>query len=210
MSHLEININKYSKFRGGSYLDLPSVFKNTKSGINIRNNDDYCFLWSIVAALYYPQKIHVWKTSSYPHYSKVLNTDGISFPPSYKDIKQFENINDLSVNIYGLDAKYNVTGPLYITCARKSNHINLLYIQENGTGHYCLVKKSCTQRVSNYFQRENNGSDHVTPTPTNCKKKKTSVMYSYIKVPKTGAKIVPTGNSRRRKSTQHYVMRMWC
>lgn len=139
MSHLEININKYSPFRGGSYIDLPSVVRNTKSCLNIRNNDNYCFLWSIVAAIH-PQKNNVCLTSSYPHYSIVLNTDGMTFPPSYKDIKIFENSNEISVNVYGLDDKNNVTGPLYITSARKNNHVNLLYIQKNGKGHYCLIK----------------------------------------------------------------------
>lgn len=139
MSHLEININKYTPFRGGSYLDLPSVVKNTKSCINIRNNDNHCFLWSVIAALF-PQKNHVCRTSSYPHYSKVLNIDGMSFPPSFKDIRIFEKMNNLSINVYGLDNKHNVTGPLYITTSRKCSHVNLLYIQKNGKGHYCLIK----------------------------------------------------------------------
>ncbi|XP_045761264.1 uncharacterized protein LOC123864684 [Maniola jurtina] len=48
---------------------------------------------------------------------------------------------------------------------------------------------SLAQRVSNYYQRENNnGSDLVLQTTP--KKKKTSVMYSYIKVPRNGAKII--------------------
>ncbi|XP_045777884.1 uncharacterized protein LOC123875870 [Maniola jurtina] len=153
MSHLEININKYSPFRGGSYIALPNVVKNTKSCINIRNNDNHCFLWSIVAALF-PQNNNVCRTSSYPHYSEVLNIDGnMSFPPSYKDIKMFEKINELSINVYGLDNKHNVTGPLYITTARKSNHINLLYIQKNGKGHYCLIKnllKLVKRQVTNH------------------------------------------------------------
>lgn len=68
ISHLEININKYCPLRGGTYLDLPDVIKNTKSCLNIQNNDEYCFLWSIVAALY-PAKNNVCRTNSYPHYS---------------------------------------------------------------------------------------------------------------------------------------------
>lgn len=64
VSHLEININKFSPMRGGSYLELPSVIKNAKSCINIKNNDEYCFLWSILAALF-PANNNVCRPSSY-------------------------------------------------------------------------------------------------------------------------------------------------
>ncbi|KAF9791374.1 hypothetical protein SFRURICE_003829, partial [Spodoptera frugiperda] len=38
----------------------------------------------------------------------------MSFPPSAKDIRLFEkNNSNLSINIYGLDQHYTVTGPLY-------------------------------------------------------------------------------------------------
>lgn len=140
MSHLEININKYSPLRGGSYIDLPSKIKNTKSCINIKNNDNFCFLWSVVASLF-PQNKNVCRIGSYPHFSTVLNIDGMTFPPTYKDIKLFEKLNkEVSINVYGLDNKDNVTGPLYVTSTRKLDHINLLYVEKNGKGHYCLIK----------------------------------------------------------------------
>ncbi|XP_048479424.1 uncharacterized protein LOC119694216 [Plutella xylostella] len=143
ISHLEINVNKYSPFKGGCYISLPSVVVNTKSCLNIKNNDDYCFLWSIVAALY-PAKRNVCRKTSYPHFTKVLNINDLSFPLSQKDIINFEKNNpELSINVYGFDFDENiVTGPLYLTKLKKFKHINLLYIQnKNKTkGHYCLIK----------------------------------------------------------------------
>lgn len=140
ISHLEININKYSPLKGGTYIDLPQVIKKTRSCLNVKNSDNNCFLWSIVAALY-PTQINVCRTSSYPHFSKVLNIDDLSFPPSCKDIKIFEILNPhISINIYGLDNKNMVTGPLYVTSLRKTQHVNLLYFEQKGNGHYCLIK----------------------------------------------------------------------
>lgn len=140
VSHLEVNINKYCPLRGGSYLDLPKAIKNTKSCLNIRNNDNFCFAWSIVASLF-PCKKSVNRTSSYPYYSSVLNIKGMSFPPTPTDIKLFEKNNpSLSVSVYGIDKENNITGPLYITKQKKINHINLLYIEKNSCGHYCLIK----------------------------------------------------------------------
>lgn len=89
ISHLEINIIKYCPMRSGTYLPLPQAIKITKGCLNIQNSDNYCFLWSIVAALY-PAKTNVCRTSSYPHYSEVLSTKEMSFPLSYNDIKHFE------------------------------------------------------------------------------------------------------------------------
>lgn len=140
MSHIEINVNKYCPLRGGTYIDLPNSIKLTKSCINIQNHDDYCFLWCVVANLF-PAKNNVCKVRSYPHYSSVLNIKGISFPPTYKDIELFEMKNpNISINIYGMNNKGCVNGPLYCTKDRKSNHINLLFIERGNKGHYCLIK----------------------------------------------------------------------
>jgi len=49
---LEKNINQYSPLRGSSYIKLPSCFENKKAIINVKNiNDEYCFKWSLIAAL---------------------------------------------------------------------------------------------------------------------------------------------------------------
>jgi hypothetical protein len=52
--YLKVNINKYNPIKVGfsTYCDLPTFIQNTKSVINIKNNDEYCFLWSVVCALY--------------------------------------------------------------------------------------------------------------------------------------------------------------
>lgn len=143
ISHLEMNINKYSPLRGGTYIKLPPRVGNTKSCINVKNNDEFCFLWSILAGLY-PCHKNSDRCSSYPHVSNnnIFNVNGMKFPPSFQDIKIFEkNNSNISINVFGLDnRKKNVTGPLYMTASRKINHFNLLYIENNGKGHYCLIK----------------------------------------------------------------------
>ncbi|XP_030762170.1 uncharacterized protein LOC115886982 [Sitophilus oryzae] len=100
--YLEININKFNPMRASSFVELPSEIVRRQAIVNIRNNDDCCFAWSIVAALYPPTGVD-FVTSSYPHYSTVLNTAGIDFPMSLKDIKKFEIQNNISINVYGLE-----------------------------------------------------------------------------------------------------------
>ena len=41
-----VNISAYSPSIGSTYIELPSALKNSKKGlINIKNNDNKCFLW---------------------------------------------------------------------------------------------------------------------------------------------------------------------
>lgn len=140
LNNLEVNINKYNPLRTGSYIPLPIKILKTRSCVNIKNSDDKCFLWSILAHMY-PTNKNFNRVSSYPHYSKVLKIDGMSFPPSFEDITLFEkNNSDISVNIYSLEKNGDINGPLYKTSKRKLVHVNLLYITKNNKRHFCLIR----------------------------------------------------------------------
>lgn len=141
-SHLEININKYQPLRGSKFLDLPKFIKSKKACLNIQNNDDYCFLWCIVAALY-PATHHSERVTSYPHFRDVLNINGIGFPISFSDINIFERHNPMiQIYVYGLKNNKTITGPLYrpTKLNEGSKIIHLLYIENDNSSHYCLIK----------------------------------------------------------------------
>ncbi|XP_018404145.1 PREDICTED: uncharacterized protein LOC108780826 [Cyphomyrmex costatus] len=86
----------------GCCIKVPPKIKSQKAVVNVRSKDNACFGWSVVAALY-PAKNHVDRTSSYPHYTTMLNLDGIEFPMKLKDISKFERLNDSSINVYGIE-----------------------------------------------------------------------------------------------------------
>ena len=44
---LDYNLNKISLNYGGSYIDSPKWLKNKKATINLKNNDDKCFQYSL-------------------------------------------------------------------------------------------------------------------------------------------------------------------
>ncbi|CAH0406333.1 unnamed protein product [Chilo suppressalis] len=138
--HLEININKYNPLRASKFIDLPKSLKLKRACINIHNSDNFCFLWSIMAALF-PAENNAHRTSSYPHFENVLNIKNMTFPVNFSDIKTFEkNNSNISINVYGLKNKTNIVGPLYRTQNKKKNHINLLFIEKGNLTHYCLIK----------------------------------------------------------------------
>ncbi|KAJ8910231.1 hypothetical protein NQ315_015923 [Exocentrus adspersus] len=145
--YLEVNVNKHIAMGGSSYIKLPKFIENKKAVINVNNQDQHCFLWAIISALY-PARARVNQVSSYPHYSNVFNTQGMSFPVKLSAVKKFELKNNISINVFGLERKfdnnkitYEVVGPLYYSQKKLGLHINLLLItDDNGNSHYCWIK----------------------------------------------------------------------
>ena len=52
LAHIQVNVIKYKPIKGSTYFPLPSFISNKKSCINVKNNDDKCFLWSVIAAFH--------------------------------------------------------------------------------------------------------------------------------------------------------------
>lgn len=51
----EIYTVKYPPVGAGSFIDLQVELQNTQALINIRNKDEKCFLWAVLAAIH-PQQ----------------------------------------------------------------------------------------------------------------------------------------------------------
>lgn len=135
ITHLELNINKYNPLRGNKYSQLPNFIMKKHACINIQNDDDACFYWAVVSALY-PAEINSNRVSSYPHFMNVLNLNDVKVPMYFKDIHKFEVNNNLSINVYGIENE-SIVGPLYYSKNKKETHINLLYVEDE---HFCLIK----------------------------------------------------------------------
>ena len=76
-----INISTYRPLVGSSYIDLPIELKHPRKGlINIKNNDQKCFLWCHVRHIN-PVKDHPGRiTRIHRDFANNLNFDGIEFP----------------------------------------------------------------------------------------------------------------------------------
>ena len=106
----------------------------------IQNNDEKCFVWSILVVLdpvQHRNSLH--RVSKYQEYEHELNMSGIQYPVDIQDINTFENQNNISVNVYGYEDKKIF--PLRITTmTTASHHVNLLYITTDKTSHHVLVR----------------------------------------------------------------------
>ena len=138
VNHLEIHLGEWKPLGGSSYIPLPQKIKDKKAIINMKNDDDQCFKWSVSRALYlvkyHPERI----TKTLEEFSERLNWSGLSFPVKLKEIKIFEKLNPkLSINVFGFEGGFY---PLRISKTKRRININLLLISEREKQHYCLIK----------------------------------------------------------------------
>ena len=138
----------WDPIKASSYIDLPKELKNKNAIINMKNEDNKCFLWCVLRALNpskdkHPSRIDK-DLKSKEH---TLNMEGIDYPVSLKNIKHFEKQNpNISVSVLGYSKDERIY-PLRIsefTKAKKEDerkhNITLLLIKDGDNSHYCYVK----------------------------------------------------------------------
>ena len=135
--------------KGSQYIELPQRICNAHAIVNIQNQDDKCFLWSVLASLHKVDH-NKQRIKHYIPYESELNMNGIAYPVAVKDVPNFEKQNDISVNVFGCEDGYY---PLYISKHQKERHVNLLLIEKGGETHYCLMtdlNKMLYSQTKNY------------------------------------------------------------
>ena len=135
--NLTVFIKKYVSLHGGnSFIELLRVIKNRKACINVVNNDEQCFKWSVLVGLRDVKnkvKTNRHRVAQYREFENLLNFRGIDFPVKPHQIVKFEKQNEVSVNVYFLKR----SGKNFSVCTLhnsdfvgiKREHVNLLYIQ---------------------------------------------------------------------------------
>ena len=92
----QLYIYKYNPMYAKSYIPTPSKIIRSKAIVNIRNEDNKCFLWSVLAALH-KVKANAERVNHYFKYERELKID--KYPVSLADIDRFEKQNSVSVNV---------------------------------------------------------------------------------------------------------------
>ena len=143
--NLELHTVSYRPLRGNTWVSLPKELADKKALINMKNQDNKCFMWSVLRALNptnnHPERID----KELMEKEDTLNMKGIEYPVSLKedrDISKFEKQNpEISITVLGYNEKDKVH------TLRCSNHVYnrkhnviLLLIERDGVKHYCLVK----------------------------------------------------------------------
>ena len=144
---LVLHTTRWDPINAGSYIDLPPFLKNKKAIINMKNEDNECFKWCVLRALY-PKDNHPERIDNDLKSKKdTLNMEGIRYPVSFRDIDRFESQNpNISISVVGYNKDervYPLKASKYTGC---EHDITLLLLKEEENGekkensHYCLVK----------------------------------------------------------------------
>ena len=147
---LVLHTTRWEPLNGSSYIPLHPYLANKKCLINMQNEDDKCFMWSVLRAIHpkdtNPQRID----NDLKSKQNSINMKGIHYPVDLKAIDRFETQNpNISISVVGYN-KVDLVHPIRISKYTGCDHdIVLLLLKEAVKGengkieektHYTLVK----------------------------------------------------------------------
>ena len=138
---LVLHTTKWDTVNAGSYIELPKALKDKKAIINMKNQDDKCFMWSVLRALNLKDKNAERIDNDLKSKVDTLNMVGIQYPVNFRGIDRFEHLNpEISITVLGYNEEDKVY-PLKVSRYTGCKHdIVLLLIKDGEKSHYCLVK----------------------------------------------------------------------
>ena len=105
-----VNIAMYKPLAGSSYMKLPDDISNSKCGLlNMRNDDNMCFVWSHVRHLRPKARRATTITRGDREFELRLDYEGIEFPVKISDIDKNERRNSISISVFGYKGKNSST-----------------------------------------------------------------------------------------------------
>ena len=166
---LVINSYRYKPLRGSSFIELPQIIKNKKGCLNVKNDDEKCFLYCIIAHDHPVKNIE--RQSMCKKYVKDYDVKGIDFPMTINHISKFEKQNNKSINVYAYEITYDNESkkqklsvyPIRLSPNVITKHnecVNLLLIKEADKSHYVLIK-NMSALVSEHTSKH---ASHVCPS----------------------------------------------
>ena len=147
---LVLHTTKWEPLYGSSYMPLDPYLANKKAIINMQNEDDKCFMWSVLRALNPKDKNAERIDKDLKSKQDTINMDGIRYPVNLKAIDRFETQNpNISISVVGYN-KVDLVHPLRVSKYTGCDYdIVLLLLKEAVNGengeieektHYTLVK----------------------------------------------------------------------
>ena len=158
---MDVSFHRLNLTRGSSYTELGDWLASKKAIINPRNSDNQCFKWSVIAGTYFNEiGRDCQRVSKLRKYEKEFDWYGIDFPTSYKDIKRFESMNEITVNVLAVEDK-----KIYI-CRKGKEYdrvVNLMLITDENRKHYVAIKS-----LSRLLSKQNSKDKQSQHFCTNC------------------------------------------
>ena len=152
---LDVTLARYNplNLRGSSYIPLPDKVRLTKAVVNLKNKDEKCFMWSVTRALnlvdVHPERI----TPLLRKQAEELDWSSIKFPlePNKVSIDKFEEVNDVSVCIFGFNDDTYV--PVRVPKRVCSRSVDLFYFGDKTRKMHYAVVNSLSRLLSSSLSK---------------------------------------------------------
>ena len=151
---MEINIFRYQALKKhmGSYIELPKKLQR-QGLINIKNTDNYCFIWSYIRYINpvnkNPNRINKRDKELFNNIYKKLKYFEFPLKINKNNIAKIENILEINICILSADENNNVI-PMISSENIHKNDLNLFYYKN----HISLIKN-----LNKYLHRNNNDNN---------------------------------------------------
>ena len=149
---LEIHTVVYEPLKGNSYIPLPPKLAQKKAIINMKNEDNKCFTWSVLRALNPRERDNERIDKGLKKKEDSLNMTGIAYPVQLNALDKFERQNPtISINVFGYEESIY---PLRVSKCGDREVVNLLLISDEEKQHYCIIK-SMSRLLSSQTSKRN-------------------------------------------------------
>ena len=148
---VEVNIFRYQALKKhvGSYIELPKSLQR-HGLINIKNKDNYCFIWSYIRylnpQLKDPNRIKLTDKKLFDEIKQKLINFKFPLEINKNNIRKIEDILKINICILTADEQENVY-PMFTSENKHKSDLNLFYYMN----HICLIKD-----INKYLYRNNN------------------------------------------------------
>ena len=158
---LEIHTVVYEPLKGNSYIPLPPKLAQKKAIINMKNEDNKCFTWSVLRALNPRERDNERIDKGLKKKEDSLNMTGIAYPVQLNALDKFERQNPtISINVFGYEESVY---PLRVSKCEGREVVNLLLISDEEKRHYCLIKS-----MSRLLSSQSSTDEHVLHYCSRC------------------------------------------
>ncbi|XP_025191567.1 uncharacterized protein LOC112591846 [Melanaphis sacchari] len=148
---LQLRINLVNPLKGSSYIDLPLFIKEKKAIVNVKNKDNYCFKYSILSK--YDKRLNKSRFNqvyfNFLEKKSGLNFKCIDFPTPIKQIKIFERLNNVSVNVYSLNNKTAEQRKTHESCTTCNLCKTKFSQDDHKVADHCHLSGKCRQSLCN-------------------------------------------------------------
>lgn len=135
----KVTIGAYNPLLGAAFVELPAKIKAKNAVINVKNTDERCFGYAILACKYnqHAYKKQPGEPKQYDKYFRTEGLDTIHYPVAIAQLGETERVLRIPVNVFCFtDDTGDGLYPAYLSQLNRKEAINLLYWR----GHYSWIK----------------------------------------------------------------------